>query len=395
VRDAGSHWIERDPHEESFAANFRLRTLRRSRVFMNALLFCRIASISMLTAALAAADVTVRSDNYVIIAPNAAVAATRQAELEWSARVFETLMGIRPPRGRVTLSDKPSGAFVAESGEAAALVNTVPLTRQPPAPDGTVWNISWFASDRMGRTAKGRAFTALTHEAAHMQLLFAVNFRSSESLKAAYNGYGSFLPDWLDEAVAVYHEPEGLKAERRKRFNPAMRIPLREFFTMNHPGTPKAPHRVRIAARTAEEARRKLAEYTASQNDSLRKTTQELTRERGSVDAFYCQALAVIEYLTARGGLPFFRYAVVMQNGGLRMDEILRDWRAKQREVSALQPGIQRGAAPANLGGVLVRPGEAVNQMPPTLELLDADFETWIAKNYPKYRPDIPKFPGK
>ena len=362
----------------------------------------------------AAGDVTLPSTNYVIVAPSSVAIPKRQAQLEWSARVFETLMGVRPPRGRVVLTDTPSGSVVSAGGDATALVNTVPLTRQPPAADGSVWNLSWFLNER-AKSGRGPGFNALTHEAAHLQLVLLVNFNASEQLKAAYNGYGSFLPDWLDEAVAVFHEPEALKRVRRERFNAAARIPLKNFFTMSHPGTPSSPQMISIEASTPEEVRKKVAAFKQSQHAALQQSADSLKADAASVDLFYSQALAVIEYFTARGGLPFFRYVVVEQDAGKFIDEILGAWRTKFREIVEARPAMEREAvkhpAPARkiapgdhagppparankIAGVLVRPGEAVNPMPASLDLLDLDFANWIAKNYPQYRAQLPPFPG-
>ena len=368
--------------------------------------YLRTAICALAFLSTAAAEVTVKSANYVIIGPTPDLMPLRQAQLEWSARVFETLMGVRPPRGRVVLSDTPSGSVVSLSGEAAALVNTIPLSPQPPAADGSVWNLSWFMNER-AVSGRGPVVSALTHEAAHLQLVLTVNFHASQELKDSYNGYGSFLPDWLDEAVAVFHEPESLKLARRKRFNLATRIPLKNFFTMSHPGTPSSPQVFRIEAKTPEEARKKFAAFKASQHAALQKTAEALGNDKVAVNEFYGQALAVIEYLTARGGLPFFRFVVVEQNAAKSFDEILLAWREKRKEIERLRPGIEiepparataPGAPPARankIAGVLVRPGEAFNQMPPSVELMEADFVNWVAKNYPKFRTNLPPYPAK
>ena len=361
------------------------------------------------------AEVYLPSTNYVIVAPKQSVLPLRQAQLEWSARVFETLMGMRPPRGRVVLTDSPTGSAVSAAGDAAALVNTVPLSPQPPAADGSVWNLSWYLSER-GAGGRGPTFSALTHEAAHLQLIYTVNFDVSEKLKAAFNGYGSFLPDWLDEAVAVFHESDSLKLGRRIRFNPREIIPLKTFFTMSHPGTSESPQVIRIEAKTAEEARKKLAMFKSSQQPALQATAEALKSGGASVDLFYSQALAVIEYLIARGGLPFFRFVLVEQCDAKSFDEILVRWRATQRDIVRLRPGIEREAAkreppprwaaagdPAGqppprvnkIAGVLVRPGEAVNSMPLSVDDMEADFVNWVSRNYPKYRPKLPPFPER
>ena len=381
------------------------------------LAFVRL-SVALLTLAFAAsarAEFTIVSTNYVIVGPSAEGLPFRQAQLEWSARVFETLMGVRPPRGRVVLTDTPSGSVLSMSGDTAALVNTIPMTRQPPAADGSLWNLSWFNNER-APGGRGPTFSAMTHEAAHLQLVMTVNFNASDALRAAFNGYGSFLPDWLDEAVAVYHEPESLKRVRRERFNPNVRIPLKTFFTMSHPGTPSAPQVISIEAKTPEEARKKFAAFKQSQHAALQKTAESLKADSVSVDLFYSQALAVIEYMTARGGLPYFRFMLVGQNFGKSLDQILLEWGTKNREIAQQRAAVESAAAgrtppprkiePSDkmgpppprankVAGVLVRAGEAVNQMPPSVEVMEADFVNWIVKNYPKYRPPIPPYPGK
>ena len=373
-----------------------------------------ITTILLGSTGFAADQVNVASTNYVIVGPNHAAVLDRQPQLEWSARVFEMLMGVRPPRGRIVLTDAPAGSVMTRSGESSALINTVPLVPQPPAADGTLWNLSWFINEKSNDVARKPNFTVLTHEAAHMQLVFTVNFHASADLKARFNGYGSFLPDWLDEAVAVFHEPDGLKAARRQRFNLRTRIPLRAFFTMNHPGTTGRVEVLQIEAKTPEEAQQKLATFKASQHTSLQQTAESLTKDRISVDEFYTQCLAVIEYLTDRGGFPFFRFMVVEQNYGKSFDEILQNWQIKLNEITAQRASAEKSAArqkppprviapgdtagplpiwPTKVAGVLVRPGETAKPMPPSLDLLEVDFERWVQKNYPRYQPNLPRFP--
>lgn len=362
------------------------------------------------------AEVAVQSTNYVIVAPTLTQLNERQRQLEWSARIFETLMGIKAPRGRVTLTATPVGSAMAQGGTAAALMNAFPLTPQPAAPDGTYWNLAWFANESAAASRLDRIDTALTHEAAHLQLIYAVNFKVADHLRTNFNGYGSFLPDWLDEAVAVFHEPDSTRAERRKRFKLSRRIPLRTFFAMHHPGSTGTSQIIQVEAGTPEEMRKRVEAYQASQQQNIAATAEMLADDVITATKFYTQALAVIEYLTARGGYPFFRYVVVQQAYGKQMDQILREWFVKQREIVSRRGSIERAAAarpaqswpvvkgdpagpmppwPNSIGGVLVRPGEAVNPMPLTIESMDDDFEIWVKANYPKYRPNLPPFPKK
>ena len=364
----------------------------------------------------ALAAVAAQSTNYVLIAPTVPMLTERQKQLEWSARIFETLMGVKVPRGRITFSNSPTGSVMTAGGSATAMMNAFPLTPQPAAADGTHWSLSWFANENAAAQRPGGIETALTHEAAHMQLIYAVNFNAVEALRSRFNGYGSFLPDWIDEAVAVYHEPDATKGERRKGFKLSRRLPFRVFFTMDHPGANGRAEVIQVEAGSAEEMRKKVEAYKATQKQSLTNTAELLADDAVAASRFYTQALAVIEYFTARGGLPFFRYVVVQQAYGKLMDQILREWFVKQREIVSRRPGIERLAAerparswgvvkgdpagpmpvwPNTIGGVLVRPGEAVNPMPLTLEELEADFITWVKANYPRYRPNLPPFPKK
>ena len=185
---------------------------------------------------------------------------------------------------------------------------------------------------------------------------------------------------------------------------------------MSHPGTPSSPQVISIEAKTPEEARKKFAAFKQSQHAALRQTAESLKADAVSVDLFYSQALAVIEYMTARGGLPFFRFMLVGQNFGKSLDQILLEWGTKNREIAQQRVAVEKAAAgrtppprriePSDkmgpppprankVAGVLVRVGEAVNQMPPSVEVMEADFVNWIEKNYPKYRPPIPPYPGK
>jgi len=374
-----------------------------------ALLFCVLGAVGR-------AEVAVQSTNYAILAPTLPILNERQQQLEWSARIFETLMGIRAPRGRVTLTPVPVGSAMAQGGGAAALMNAFPLTPQPAAPDGTYWNLAWFSNESAAALRLDRFDTALTHEAAHLQFIYAVNFNVADHLRTNFNGYGSFLPDWIDEAVAVFHEPDSSRAERRKRFKLSRRIPLRAFFTMHHPGSTGTAQILQMHAGSQEEMRKKVEAYQASQQGSIAATAELLAEDAVSASKFYTQSLAVIEYLTARGGYPFFRYVVVQQAYGKQMDQILREWFVKQREIVSRRGGIERAAAqrpaqswpvakgdpagpmppwPNTVGGVLVRPDEPVNPMPLTIESMEDDFTAWIKANYPKFRPNLPPFPKK
>jgi hypothetical protein len=348
---------------------------------------------------MAAAAVEVASQNYDIEAPDAETAKAKQAELEWSAALFADLFSLAPPRGRVTFSQ---GAPGAPGGG-----------MHPPAMGGSAggakWTLPWFTGALPGVPAgMASQMKALTHEAAHLQLVHLVNDGCASELKSSFNGYGSYLPDWVDECVAVYHEPDGQKKERRTQLKAAIgkHIPLDEYFTMDHPIGGKGAAGLPPGMQPPP-------------GGGVGGGAMPMGPGMEKANTYYVQSLSVIEYLTDVGGKPFFRFCVARLQQGAGMDAVLAEWSARYKDVQKLMKTARRrpwsDADAQKVGGVskpgpattarnpdpaslwpLLRPrkGEKVGKLPPSVEGLEVHWLEWVKKKYPGYRPKLPRYPG-
>ncbi|MBI4617719.1 MAG: hypothetical protein HY720_29170 [Planctomycetes bacterium] len=253
-----------------------------------------------------------KSDNFDVYADDPAKAKEKAAQLEEAARTFQRVFGVRPPRGAVHLgANALSGGGMSGMGGGGAT-----------KPGEAVWTLPW--PDDMGNLLKnlpqgtqlpqGMSGTggmesqmdALTHEAAHLMFLHHVNPGCIAALQQNFNGYGSFLPDWIDEAVAVYHEPESMKATRRQQMKELVdqHIPLSRFFTMNHPIGAHGPGAGGAGGIDPADLQKKL---------------QELSQGGvgGEANLFYVQSLSVFEFMLEAGGPTFVRKLVEhLQKGG-------------------------------------------------------------------------------
>jgi hypothetical protein len=335
------------------------------------------------------------SDNYDITASTEAVAKAKQKELEWSAGVFEDLFGVKPPRGRVTFSGGPPGAgggmgFGGAGGGGA----------------GAAWTLPWFTGALPGVPAgMGAQMNALTHEAAHLQLVHLVNDGCADSLKSSFNGYGSYLPDWVDETVAVHHEPDDMKKQRRGQLKAALgkHIPFAKYFAMLHPiggkglgGLPPGlvPPGGGGGGGGGLPGGGALPGGTAGMEEA---------------NLYYVQSLSVIEYLCDRAGKPFFRFAVKRLQAGKTMDDILREWHEKKDDIAKLVKDAKKGAsapkkdppkagatasAADELAAILkLAKGEVAGPLPKTVALLEQDWLKWVKAKYPAYAPPLPPYP--
>jgi len=378
------------------------------------LILAACAVLPAASAALRGESVKTETRHYDIVAPTKAIAERRGRQLEWSAWVFTNLFAVAPHRGTVTLSDQPGGAGVIRPkfGVGGAVVQT-----RIGGPEDN-WELQWFVKPPDPRHAPGtnNDYDALTHEAAHLQLIYLTNAEATDEMKAKFNGYGGFVADWLDEAVAVYHEPEQMKKQRRQRLRAQM-IPMREFFVMSHPlfADDRQAAQVKGQGGVALDH-----EHTLGDLDEVAKDGQvdaediargRVDREKlRQIDQFYTQALAVMEYMVATGGKPFIRFLVREQARGASMDEVLKRWQVHQREVESLQTRARRTITrPApekhdhprrtklesaeDFAGVPVRLDEKVGAMPATVEALEADFNQWVRRHYPKYHSGLPGCP--
>ncbi len=356
----------------------------------------------------ARADVEVKSDHYDIVAPDADVAKAKRAELEWSAGLFEDLFAVAPPRGRVTFgagAPGPGGGMMPPMAGGGAGAGG----------GAAVWTLPWFTGALPGVPAgMASQMKALTHEAAHLQLLHLVNDGCAADLKASFNGYGSFLPDWVDECVAVYHEPGGQKKERRGQLKAAVgsgkHIPLAKLFTMAHPIGGKGPGGLPPG----------LVPPGGGGGPGV---GGGVIPGGGAgleeANTYYVECLSVIEYLCDRAGKPFFRFCVSRLQQGKSMDDVLREWHERRKDIEKLvkearKPAPKGGGKPkaepegddgatkprgeeddaSDLAAVLrLRKGEAAGPLPKTVALLEQDWLRWVKAKYPGYDPRLPPCP--
>ncbi|MHC4393294.1 MAG: hypothetical protein ACYS22_18530, partial [Planctomycetota bacterium] len=270
-----------------------------------------------LLAALAAGSpalgqVTINLPDYDLTAPTKEIAESKGKELNWSADRFAELFAVRPPKGNVILQDNPNAGGM------------------PPQAPGGNWTLPWFAGAMPGMPA-GMAgaggMKAMTHEAAHLQLVHLVNDDCDDALKQSFNGYGNYLPDWIDESVAVYHEPDGQKKERRQQLKAILskHIPFPKYFTMDHPIGGKGAAGLPPGMQPPP---------GGGVGGGVLKPGQMKGME-GAND-YYVQSLSVIEYFCDRSGKPFFRFCVSEMQKGRSMDEVLEAWHGKKKLLKKL-----------------------------------------------------------
>jgi hypothetical protein len=177
---------------------------------------------------------------------------------------FGDLFGDPVPEVRVHLWDQPGYRIGLQRGRAVVFWPTT-TTMTPNSADTAA----------VDRHLDLQWREVLPHEIAH--LLLAARF-FPDNPAAPAGGYGTPLPDWLDEAVAIWAEPD---ASRERRLQQARELPparqdLRTILASPHPA----------AGRTASYIAR---DGTARQADD-------------ALWAFYPQAIAVLAFVHERGG---------------------------------------------------------------------------------------------
>lgn len=242
--------------------------------------------------------------------PPAAVDETRARAACANARAsFAELFGDPVPSVRIILWEEPHYRMGLLRGEAAIFWPSgqalAPRTADPAAAERHV-------------AAQWRE--VLPHEIAH--LLLAVRFfRDSPATPAG--GYGTPLPDWLDEAVAIWAEP--LESRQRRveqaRELPADLLDLKTILTMPHPAAGRS------AAYTSRDGTARPADF--------------------NLWAFYPQSIAVLTFVYEHGGTAATRELV----------ERLRNNPDEMLAITGL-PGL-----PSDFAGV------------------DAAWKEWLARN--------------
>lgn len=161
-----------------------------------------------------------------------------ESEVEAARTAVARLLGLDPPKGVVvdtTLADLP---------EFAARLRRYPWHLTWPVVDSPVDGNS--AADRpaagLARNEGGAVQwperSILRHEVAHA---LARTGSPEHARTGSEGGYGTDLPDWLDELPAIFAEDEKLSNRRRALWQSFCRrhgrlpFPLSRFFAMEHP----------------------------------------------------------------------------------------------------------------------------------------------------------------
>lgn len=144
------------------------------------------------------------------------------------------------------------------------------------------------------------------HELGHILFVQVVNAGCAEKLKKGFKGYGSYLPDWLDEGAALACEPDAARAEFLKALDLEKPIAFASFFSMEHPLKDAPAGHMKPAV--ADEAAR-----------------------------FYAQSLSVVEFMADQYGRGYVRHLVAtLQDGGGVADTL--PWLEKHRDALPGKP---------------------------------------------------------
>lgn len=190
------------------------------------------------------------------------------------------------------------------------------------------WHLRWPVSARLREAAKSLGKTdpsimeewetTLPHEIGHVML---AAYFYPDALPIADGEYGTPLPDWFDEAVAVWMEPPAMRQERLSQARSMLtQADLAQILLRRHPFAnqadgayqtrivlngpcrktcvgkrPRPMDTQRIVNRVFRDGRVE-AETTYFAGDSLARDEPEAR--------FYAHSFAILQYIVDRGGRP-------------------------------------------------------------------------------------------
>lgn len=215
---------------------------------------------------------------------------------------FELLFGTPAPRSHVVLHDEP-GYEVALVRDVGVVFwpNSGALPRDAPA----AWrNLQWAE--------------VLPHELMHA-LTMAHFFADGDAVDPG--GYGTPLPDWFEEGIAIWGEPESTRTARlaQARQLPPQRLRLQAILEGRHP----------VAANPA----------------LLQAAPGAAVPRDEALRAFYPQSIAVLSWIFDRGG-----------------------------SAAVAELGRRLALDPADTRAVAGLPG-----LPLTMDLAEGDWQEWLA----------------
>ncbi|RME38493.1 MAG: hypothetical protein D6788_07345 [Planctomycetota bacterium] len=233
-----------------------------------------------------------------------------ESEIEAARTAVARLLGLDPPRGVVV------DTSLANLPEIATRLRRYP------------WRLTWpVANSRVGgdsvadRTAVGLIRnegegvqwperSILRHEVAHA----LAKIGSSEGAETgSEGGYGTDLPDWLDELPAIFAEDEDLSNRRRvlwhsfcKRYG-RLPFPLLRFFAMEHPLWSDQKFREAVRLQNGS----KVAKVRGTRTIVLSRSRFQVLSQEAAM--YYAQVRGVIDFLVDEDSLAVV--ALLMKKG--------------------------------------------------------------------------------
>ena len=277
-------------------------------------------------------------------------AALARAACSRARERFAAVLG-DPPSGTITLSSAEGFSGYTEAGR---------------------WSLTWPTTQRLATgitgfaggpgTSDSRRFVGeqwrevLPHEIGHV-MLGAWLYSPGRTMSGEY---GTYMPDWVDEAVAISMEPDTIRRERLAQARAFSPLPaLREVLAFNHPlrGNRDQAFSTRVIAsppcdgpcdRERPTDTRTITERVFRDGRVTVDTVYAAGEPRLDADPlarFYILSYALWAYVEERGG----RDAIAM---------LMTRYRRNSRDTAALVglPGL-----------------------PATLAAIDADWRAWLA----------------
>lgn len=197
-------------------------------------LLALVASLTVSSGVISTPPAFILDENFVILGdvkPSEKEDIARDVKFAYST--FGKLFGDTPPPITLDLRDKKS------KGDAKIYLPWISEAQARKMVEGQV--PEEYMDQVIEQMKKSRP---LTHEVGHMLLVHFVDSQvktfdeAKRKAMKKYGDYGSpYLQDWADEAIAIVCETESLAKDRMEQAKAASSLfPLKELFTMTHPG---------------------------------------------------------------------------------------------------------------------------------------------------------------
>lgn len=289
-----------------------------------------VVAVALATVGTAFAQAEYKGKYFDVFGGDKAAVDKRGKQCDEVGERFKKIMGLKEiKRGAVTLTPGGQGIDAKKNGAMWTFQWPESMGGFPGAPGGAG-----------GGMPGGDDMDPFTHELGHMILVHHVNDACVDSLKKSFNGYGSYLKDWLDECFACIHEPEGIKNTRRQQIKQHVQqgdyIKLRELFEMNHPigghggglpgagggGVPGGTGRMPELPGGLPGGGGGLPGGAPGGGGGLM-----------DANKFYVECLSVLEFLLEQYGEEFVQHVVATFQQAKNMDEALKTYKGKLKRA--------------------------------------------------------------